>query len=498
MKIHIQVVEGPDKGTGHTFTHPDRFLIGRSSMAHFQLSSIDKYVSRRHCLLELSSSVCYIHHLSMTNPTYVNGIPVIKEKLRHLDVIRIGNTSLQIQIENLENSELYSCKNCGNYMFAPGSLQPLLCVNCVIIPSLAQTSPREPRKFRCYMCEKDLSEFANNDGKAKELWRKVHYSCRECLPAKESLRDKMIGEYEIIQRLADGSMGRVFLVFDPNTSRLVVLKTISEIKSKKELIAHFKREIKVHQALNHTNIIQYLDNGIHDRKPFIVMEYANGGNLEEWLHQWEGSPNIEDCLNLILQALHGLLYFHQLSPPVIHRDIKPSNIMLKKVGGRLIPKISDFGLAKPFQEVGGSVLSKIGEKKGTLAFMSVEQFINSRDVDVRTDIYAMGATLYYLLTTHLPYRIPSSFQKRELERKYSKDPQTLKAALKELGADQNAKDVILGTEVIHIQKRRPEIPDDLAKVIHKSLEKDINKRYQNSRVFLSDLEKVAVNLINMN
>lgn len=493
MKVKVIVVEGPDKDREYVFSQPDRFLIGRSRHAHFHLSNEDRYVSRRHCLIEIAPPRCYVHHLSSTNPTFLNDLPIDQAEVQNQDIVKIGKTSLQIHIDTSLEVELQACSGCGKFIFHPDSQGPVLCSNCMDLPRV-QPPSNQATSFRCYVCDTDLSAFANKDGRAEELGGKVRYICEACLPAKESLKTSKIGKYELLQRIGVGGMGEVFLAFDPQTHRLAVLKTISEISRRDSLVKHFKREIDIHQRLSHPNIIQYIDSGIHDQRPYLVMEYADGGNMEEWLEKKEGKIPIKDCLAFGLQAMKGLMYFHQLDPIVLHRDIKPSNILLQKVNGRLVPKITDFGLAKAFQQVGGTVLTKMGEKKGTLAFMSVEQYLNARDVDARTDIYAMGATLYYLLTTYLPFQIPSQFQRKMLKQKYPNNPQKRKAALKELGSERNPKDIILGSEIVQIQTRNPDIPVELAQVIHRSLAKGVTDRYPNSKVMYAELERAASQL----
>ncbi len=490
MKVLLEIVAGPDKGRTFEFSEPDMFLIGRSRDAHLSLSNADLYVSRRHCLLEIVPPRCFLHHISNTNPTIVNGKEVDRKELKGKDRITIGYTTLQVRIMEYAGSDGIE-NEAREPKSAPEDGEEKEASSKVSLFSSADDEAVITATEPCSKCGVDLSEQANMDGRAKLLRGRATYLCPECLPRPQFMKGEKIGLYELIRFIGGGGMGTVYQVYDRRSARLLILKRIGKLAKKEVLRRHFLREIEVHRNLEHPYIIQYVDSGMHNTDPYLVMEYADGGNLEELLLKRQTPLELAEAIPLITRSLEALVYFHQKEPPVVHRDIKPGNILLRRTSGGLIPKITDFGLAKPFATAGGSALTKIGDRKGSLLFMSPEQILNTRDVDGRTDIYAMGLTFYYLISGKLPYPYPSSFELKQVKAKYKGDQEKIREKLKALGYGKNILNIILGTPAIPIENRRPDVPGQLASVINKAIEKDKNKRYAHAEEFLQDLRSFS-------
>jgi serine/threonine protein kinase len=228
-------------------------------------------------------------------------------------------------------------------------------------------------------------------------------------PAADS--GEFIGEYRLVRKLGSGAMGEVHLARHGVTGQEVALKIITNrYASDEAFIKRFKREIAILLRLNHPNIGRAYAYGIDHERPFLAMEYINGPNLGDVLHE-RGALFEPDVLRLAIQIARGLAYAHT-EAGLVHRDIKPANILLWQPtagdrGGQLmldgdLAKVIDFGLAKSI-DAEDQRLTLTGIVMGTPAYMSPEQIRCDGDVDFHTDIYALGASMFHLLTGQVPF-----------------------------------------------------------------------------------------------
>jgi serine/threonine protein kinase len=210
-----------------------------------------------------------------------------------------------------------------------------------------------------------------------------------------------IGHYQIVEKLGEGGMGIVYKAIDTTLDRFVAIKVLTpETVGNPELLQRFQIEAKAQARLSHTNIATLHAFEQVGSTWLIVMEYLDGESFEQMVSRRGPIPS-EEAVPLFRQALLGIGFAHRMG--VIHRDIKPSNIMVTRSG---IVKVMDFGIAKV---LGGQRLTRTGTRVGTVAYMSPEQIRNA-PVDIRSDIYSLGVTLYELLTAHLPFEGESDFQ----------------------------------------------------------------------------------------
>jgi serine/threonine protein kinase len=201
-----------------------------------------------------------------------------------------------------------------------------------------------------------------------------------------------IGRYEIESELTTGGMGVIILAKDPYIQRQVVVKVLMYSRTLDEVYRDFfQNEAEVIAALEHPCIVPIYDFGWHGQQPYIVMRYMAGGSLHDRLDK--GELKLTEIAHIFKRVADALDAAH--AKGIIHRDIKPSNILFDSSGEAFL---SDFGIAtsKSFKDDDGEWLV------GTPAYMSPEQ-ARGNPVDGRSDIYALGVTLYRLLTGQLPF-----------------------------------------------------------------------------------------------
>jgi serine/threonine protein kinase len=256
-----------------------------------------------------------------------------------------------------------------------------------------------------------------------------------------------LNKYKILERLGSGSNSSVFLCQHLSMRRKVALKILPLGKAEEPAsLARFYREARAAAALDHPNIVRTYDNGQEGELHFLVMEYVDGSSLQEIVQKY-GPMDIARAAAYIRQAAMGLQHIHQAG--LIHRDIKPGNILLDRRG---VVKVLDMGLARFYQDHWDMLTQQNNQMTilGTADYLSPEQTLNSHDVDIRTDIYGLGATFYFLLAGRPPFDVKAVSQK--LLAHLLKEP----TPLREL---------------------REEVPEALAAVIEKMMAKDRAQRY---------------------
>jgi len=215
--------------------------------------------------------------------------------------------------------------------------------------------------------------------------------------------------YRIIKKLGAGGMGVVYLAEHRMMSRLVALKVVNaQLLNCQSALDRFHREVKAAARLTHRNIVTAFDAEQADDIHFLVMEYVEGKTLAEIVIQ-HGSLPVAHACHYIRQVAIGLQ--HAFAAGMIHRDIKPQNLMRTPKG---VVKILDFGLARfatHQNDPSESSLTGDGSTVGTPDYIAPEQARNSRDADIRSDIYALGCTAYYLLAGRVPFPADSSLEK---------------------------------------------------------------------------------------
>src|SRR5215472_10418144 len=230
-------------------------------------------------------------------------------------------------------------------------------------------------------------------------WRSTHSDTRSEREPSESSFSAMIGElldhYRIVQLVGRGAMGVVYKALDVNLDRHVAIKVMSaEARSDPNFVERFRQEARMQGALNHPNVALLFDYFIHDSAPVAVMEFIDGESFEQLIRR-RGAIPAHESIPLFKQALRGVAAAHRAG--IIHRDLKPANLMITRDD---VVKVMDFGIAKRQGVTGATKVSSTSI--GSPLYMAPEQILG-RAVDCRTDIYALGITLYELLAGQRPF-----------------------------------------------------------------------------------------------
>ena len=257
-----------------------------------------------------------------------------------------------------------------------------------------------------------------------------------------------IDEYTIQSRIGEGGMGEVLLAHqESNLQRKVALKLIRESHTSSRILQRFKFEQQTLAMMQHPGIVPVFDAGDYKGRPWFAMEYVDGKGLIR--HCDEHQLDIRERLELFLQVCDAVHYAHQKA--VIHRDLKPSNILVANdTNDQPRIKVIDFGVAKAVEtdEMDGPERTQFGQVIGTLEYMSPEQIQGSLDIDITSDIYALGVTLYELLVGEPPF---------PTERFRTTGTDSMKQAISKEEACKPSE------RVLDIRNRSLEISDELAR-----------------------------------
>ncbi len=206
-----------------------------------------------------------------------------------------------------------------------------------------------------------------------------------------------VGNYDLLEKIAEGGMGTVFKAHDRSSGGIVAMKLVApHVTRNAVMMKRFEQEYNVARALNHPNIVRALDFGSAGGSPYLVMEFVDGESLGNRLER-EGKVPEAEAIRLIAQVAQGLHKAHKHG--LVHRDVKPDNILVTRDGQA---KLADLGLVKELET--DLNLTRTGRGLGTPHFMAPEQFRNAKNADVRCDIYSLAATLYMTVTGELPFK----------------------------------------------------------------------------------------------
>jgi serine/threonine-protein kinase len=267
-----------------------------------------------------------------------------------------------------------------------------------------------------------------------------------------------IGSYKLVQQLGSGGMSSVFRATHSETGHEVAVKVLPRSLAKNStLLQRFLREAKNAESLEHPNIVSIYDRGCEQGRYYLVLEYVSGGDLHDRVRN-HGPLGVLEAVDVIKAVCDGLS--HAAGRGLIHRDVKPANLLLTPEGR---VKIIDLGLALQVEEEDERV-TRDGTTVGTVDYMAPEQARDSRATSVRSDIYSLGCTFYYLLTGSPPF--PGGDLTEKLRRHAASPPPDVRAL-------------------------RPEVPEALARLIQKMMAKRPDARFQDHESVIAALAGIT-------
>ena len=275
------------------------------------------------------------------------------------------------------------------------------------------------------------------------------------------LVNKQIGGYKLIRRIGEGGMGEVYLAEQLTMHRTVALKILhNKWADDEEFRKRFLLEARAAGKLNHQNLIQVYDVNKYQGKYYFSMEFIDGVTVEDLIRH-EGALQVEKVINICMQVCQALKYL--ATHNIVHRDINPANIMVTKDG---TVKLGDFGF---IQSVWDSELMQEGTTIGTPDYISPEQARGERNLDVRSDMYSLGASLFHMLTSKTLFQGSCSKVMRD-------HIETVPPKLDDL---------------------RKDLPKDLVRILTKMTAKQPIDRYQTPDEVIKDMEMLRIDVAHM-
>jgi hypothetical protein len=440
--VTLSVTAGKETGRTFVFTERTTCVIGRADDCNPRIG--DPQVSRHHCLLDLNPPDVRIRDFGSLNGTFVNSTEIGRRKkgqtpeqgarlffrerdLRDGDEIRLGSdTTLQLS---------------------------------VVAAAEAGPAGLPPAAARCEQCGRDVADEVGA--------RRGEFVCAACKRDPRAVVAALLRRaggagpdlaairgYAVVRELGRGGQGVVYLAEHEASGRLMALKMLlAEVAVEERARNGFLREIESTRALRHPNVVELLDSGSTGGIFYFACEYCDGGSVSDLLKDAGGRLPVDEAVEITTQALRGLVHAHAVPLPgadgasgaargLVHRDIKPSNILLSGPGAHPTAKLADFGIAKAFDRAGLSGHTRTGSVGGTVAFMSRQQILDYKFAKPEVDVWAMAASLYFMLTGRTPREFPAH-------------------------ADPIA--VILRQPATPIRDREPSVPPRLAAVIDTAL-----------------------------
>lgn len=270
-----------------------------------------------------------------------------------------------------------------------------------------------------------------------------------------------LGRYHILEQLGEGGMATVYKAYDTRLENDVAVKVIRTENLAPSILEHslkrFEREAKALAKLTHANIVNILDYGEYEGKPYLVMPYLPGGTLKQKL---QGKPmQYQEAARLLIPIAKALAYAHQQG--MVHRDVKPANILITQSGD---PMLTDFGVAKIIDDEATMDLTGTSAAVGTPEYMAPEQ-ITSKTVDHRADIYALGVVYYEMVTGRKPYTADTPMA---VLFKHASEP------------------------LPRPKQFISSLPDEVEYILFKALAKNPQDRYPDAVLFANALEKLII------
>lgn len=403
-------------------------------------------ISSMHMRLTAEGDKLFVEDLQSLNGTMIKGRMISeKTELRQRGSVLIGSVLLRIE------------KNCGTWFVTAIRQNDSMFSVEESLPVFETAIQEENATAVTVIASNDIKE-AIKTGDSEILKQVLHPETAPVNPGSfDALQE--LGKYKLMKKIGKGGMGVVFLAKHKvmNTYRALKLLPHSIKEEHYDFFERFMREARIASEIRHPNIVGVMDaeTDTQQQVSYIVMEFIDGGTLRRILKNQKVLPEIQALLIIrsVAEALKAIA-----EHKIIHRDIKPDNIMFTRHGD---VKLADLGIAK--NEEDDTTLTRNNMMIGTPAYLSPEQIETPKDVDIRSDIYSLGATLYEMLTGTTPYAGENTYA---ILQKMISDP------------------------IVNPRKKNPAISSITAKVVLKMLQKNPAKRYQSPQALLETLNRI--------
>ena len=319
-------------------------------------------------------------------------------------------------------------------------------------------TPQEVQE--CVQARKEAPQDANHQSLAHVMVERGVVTQRQIDRLKSDLEESRAGDipgYRLGVKLGSGAMAHVFRATQLSLDRPVAIKILPrQLSENAEYVARFYKEGKAAAKLNHANIVQAIDVGEARGYHYFVMELVDGHTLYDDLAEGKAFSEAE-ALRIIIQMARALEHAH--AQGLIHRDVKPKNIMITKDG---TAKLADMGLARQASDA-DAAKAEAGRAFGTPYYISPEQIRGELDIDFRSDIYSLGATLYHMVTGRVPFDGPTPVA---VMQKHLKEP------------------------LVPPDHINTKLSAGLGEVVEVMVAKDRDRRYSSTTDLLMDLEAI--------
>lgn len=405
MSLQLVVLTGADAGKTFTLNVGPNLMLGRSTQAQYVLS--DPRVSRNHCQILLQGDEILLRCNSSSSGTFVNGKKIQEHHLKPGDLLQVGDTQLRLTVGDL----------------------PL---DVALAQSAGAAAP--PAESATHKIQK-----------------------------LEMLVGTTLAHYDITLIVGKGRTGLVFHATDTKDNRPVALKVLHpEFSQDEEEMQRFVRGMKTVLPLRHPHLVTLYAAGRTGPYCWMAMEYVAGENLQQVIDRIgvAGMLDWRNALQIAWQVSQALDYACEQS--ILHRNVTPTNIL--RIAADKTVKLGDLMLSKALEGPLARQVTRPGELVGDVAYMSPERTRGTTDLDVRSDLYGLGATLYALLTGQPPVTGTTLVEKIARIRQ---------------------------TEPVRPKKFQLSIPAPFEDVVMQLLAKNPEQRYQTPRELIADLQRMA-------
>ena len=415
MPVSLKIVRGKHEGRVFDLRGESRAVIGRAPESTITLD--DALLSWKHCRIDFSAEEVRLVDLHSTNGTFLNKKRVEMEAMAPNDFFQVGGNLFQI------------------------------------LP-LAKRTSGGGDSFLCPRCRESVS--------VPEEHREGEITCPHCKRTSTPGSD-ILGDYHLLEIIGRGSTGLVYKASDLKEGRIVALKAVKldgDIDAK--TISRYLRVSHTEGRLFHPNIVQVYRTAKSSGFFTIAMEYIDGITLYQKICE-EDQLEVGEAIRIANQVASALVHTSQKG--IVHRDVKPENILVTRGS---VAKLMDFSIAKRIRPTPEAPVTLAGEGLGTMHYVPPEQIYDAANVDERADVYALGCTLYHMLTGTPPFKAPKGQAKRRgiLMR-------------------------ILSGDCPPIEEFAPSVPDEVSRIVSRAMAREVGDRYQGSVELLRDLKKVA-------